>query len=162
MSVWRHAASCLSGGVLPRCRSGALSSAGHNGEVRAELRGAGADQGGEDTGPSVVVSGELFDPEELRQLSGYARLAELLKEAHGVLRGMELEVPDRADFVRRLLVITAASRHDQDDAMRRLERFLRAVDEKRGAVSLADCPLPDQDYPSDQASSAGSGQLRAG
>lgn len=129
--------------------------------MRAELRGADHDRGGEDTGPSAVVSGELFDPEELRQLSGYARLAELLKEAHGVLRGMELEVPDRADFVRRLLVITAASRHDQDDAMRRLERFLRAVDEKRGAVSLADCPLPDQDYPSDQASSASSGQLRA-
>lgn len=133
----------------------------------------GADQDGEGTvggrvplpaSPSTQVSalyGELFDPEELRQLSGYARLAELLKEAHGVLRGMELEVPDRADFVRRLLVITAASRHDQDDAMRRLERFLRAVDEKRGAVSLADCPLPDREFPSDQASSAGSGQLRA-
>lgn len=106
--------------------------------------------------------GEQFDPDELRQLSGYARLAQLLKEAHGVLRGMELEVPDRADFVRRLLVITAASRHDQDDAMRRLERFLRAVDEKRGAVSLADCPAPDGDYPLDQASSPGSEQLRAG
>ncbi len=89
--------------------------------------------------------GELFDSEELRQLSGYARLAELLKEAHGVLRGMDLELPDRADFVRRLLVITAASRHDQDDAMRRLERFLRAVDEKRGAISPADCPAPDHD-----------------
>lgn len=108
----------------------------------------------------------MFDPDELRQLSGYARLAELLKEAHGVLRGMRLEVPDRADFVRRLLVITAASRHDQDDAMRRLERFLRAVDEKRGAVSLADCPVPGEDYASDQASSARSSQaseqLRAG
>ena len=30
-------------------------------------------------------------------------------------------------------------------AMRRLERFLRAVDEKRGAVTLADCPVPDGD-----------------
>ena len=67
---------------------------------------------------------ETFDSEELRELSGYARLAELLKEAHGVLRGMDLELPDRADFVRRLLVITAASRHDQDDAMRRLERMV--------------------------------------
>ena len=109
----------------------------------------GLDQDGDDTvddrAPTAAVSGELFDSEELRQLSGYARLAELLKEAHGVLRGMDLELPDRADFVRRLLVITAASRHDQDDAMRRLERFLHAVDEKRGAVSLADCPLPDQE-----------------
>ena len=83
----------------------------------------------------AASSAELFDSEELRELSGYARLAELLKEAHGVLRGMDLELPDRADFVRRLLVITAASRHDQDDAMRRLERFLRAVDEKRGAAT---------------------------
>lgn len=114
-----------------------------------ERRGAGADQDGDDIVRGRVLSaaaaGELFDSEELRQLSGYARLAELLKEAHGVLRGMDLELPDRADFVRRLLVITAASRHDQDDAMRRLERFLRTVDEKRGAVSLADVPLPDRE-----------------
>lgn len=99
--------------------------------MRVEQRGA--DQDGDDTARALAPAGELFDSEELRQLSGYARLAELLKEAHGVLRGMDLELPDRADFVRRLLVITAASRHDQDDAMRRLERFLRAVDEKRGA-----------------------------
>lgn len=95
----------------------------------------GADQDGDETGHAAASSAELFDSEELRELSGYARLAELLKEAHGVLRGMDLELPDRADFVRRLLVITAASRHDQDDAMRRLERFLRAVDEKRGAAT---------------------------
>ncbi|HEV2347608.1 MAG TPA: hypothetical protein VGS97_26185 [Actinocrinis sp.] len=114
-------------------------------------RRADADQDGDyavaQRAPSPPQSGELFDSEELRQLSGYARLAELLKEAHGVLRGMDLELPDRADFVRRLLVITAASRHDQDDAMRRLERFLRAVDEKRGAVSPVDCPVPDADNP---------------
>lgn len=74
---------------------------------------------------------DVFDPVELKQLSGYAKLAELLKEAHCVLRGMDLDLPDRADFVRRLLVITAASRHDQDDAMRRLERFLQTVDQWR-------------------------------
>jgi hypothetical protein len=91
---------------------------------------------------------DLFDPEELRELSGYARLAELLKEAHGVLRGMDLELPDRADFVRRLLVITAASRHDQDDAMRRLERFLQAVDEKRrGAPQSPLWPFPGAEGP---------------
>jgi hypothetical protein len=101
--------------------------------VQVEQRGA--DQDGDATGHGAASSAELFDSEELRELSGYARLAELLKEAHGVLRGMDLELPDRADFVRRLLVITAASRHDQDDAMRRLERFLRAVDEKRGAAT---------------------------
>lgn len=74
---------------------------------------------------------DAFDAAELRALSGYAKLAELLKEAHGVLRDMDLAVPDRADFVRRLLVITAAARHDQDDAMRRLELFLRTVDRWR-------------------------------
>jgi hypothetical protein len=81
--------------------------------------------------PPLPATPDLFDPEELRELSGYARLAELLKQAHGALREMDLELPERADFVRRLLVITAASRHDQDDAMRRLERFLRTVQEKR-------------------------------
>jgi hypothetical protein len=75
---------------------------------------------------------DQFDPVELRELSGYARLADRLKEAHSVLRAMDLDLPERADFVRRLLVITAASRHDQDDAMRRLGRFLQALDEKRG------------------------------
>lgn len=84
---------------------------------------------------------DLFDPEELRELSGYARLAELLKEAHGVLRGMDLELPDRADFVRRLLVITAASRHDRDEAMLRLTRFLQTVDEKRAGPGAIPAPL---------------------
>ncbi len=109
------------------------------------MYGQGADQGGGDTGQESASSSELFDSEELRELSGYARLAELLKEAHGVLRGMDLELPDRADFVRRLLVITAASRHDQDDAMRRLERFLRAVDGKHTAPDAPDYPAQDRD-----------------
>ena len=74
---------------------------------------------------------DLFDPEELRELAGYARLAELLKEAHEVLRGMDLDLPDRADFVRRLLVITASSRHDRNDALGRVEHFLALVDSKR-------------------------------
>ena len=105
----------------------------------------GADQDGGDAGRESNPSAELFDSEELRELSGYARLAELLKEAHGVLRGMELELPDRADFVRRLLVITAASRHDQDDAMRRLKRFLSAVDGNRAAPAGPDCAAQDRD-----------------
>ena len=74
---------------------------------------------------------DLFDAQELRELSGYARLAELLKEAHEVLRGMDLDLPDRADFVRKLLVITASSRHDRNDALARVERFLAVVDGKR-------------------------------
>jgi hypothetical protein len=74
---------------------------------------------------------DLFDPDELQELAGYARLAELLKEAHEVLRGMDLDLPDRADFVRKLLVITASSRHDRNDALARVERFLAVVDSKR-------------------------------
>ena len=77
---------------------------------------------------------DLFDPDEMRELSGYARLAQRLKEAHEVLCGMELDLPDRADFVRRLLVITAACRHDRDDALERVERFLAAVDQKRSGL----------------------------
>lgn len=70
---------------------------------------------------------DQFDDAELRELSGYARLAQRLKEAHESLRRLDLELPERADFVRRLLVITAAARHDPRDAMRRLERFLEAL-----------------------------------
>jgi hypothetical protein len=70
---------------------------------------------------------ESFDDAELAELSGYARLAQRLKEAHEALRAMDMDVPERADFVRRLLVITAASRHDRADALRRLDRFLDAL-----------------------------------
>lgn len=69
----------------------------------------------------------MFDDAELRELSGYARLAQRLKEAHEALRGMDFEPAERADSVRHLLVITAAARHDPDDAMRRLDRFLDAL-----------------------------------
>jgi hypothetical protein len=78
-------------------------------------------------GAAADDDSESFDDEELAELSGYARLAQRLKEAHEALRGMEMEVPERADFVRRLLVITAASRHDRADALVRLDRFLDAL-----------------------------------
>ncbi len=78
-------------------------------------------------GTAVEGDSESFDDAELAELSGYARLAQRLKEAHEALRAMDMEVPERADFVRRLLVITAASRHDRDDALRRLDRFLDAL-----------------------------------
>jgi hypothetical protein len=70
---------------------------------------------------------EPFDAAELRELSGYARLAQRLKEAHKALRVLDLPAAERAELTRRLLVITAASRHDQGDAMRRLELFLDAL-----------------------------------
>jgi hypothetical protein len=77
--------------------------------------------------PAANGDPDAFDDAELRELSGYARLAQRLKEAHKALRDMELERAERADLVRHLLVITAASRHDPDDAMRRLDRFLDAL-----------------------------------
>jgi hypothetical protein len=77
--------------------------------------------------PAADGDPDGFDDAELRELSGYARLAQRLKEAHEALRGMEFEPAERADSVRRLLVITAAARHDPDDAMRRLDRFLDAL-----------------------------------
>ena len=67
---------------------------------------------------------DSFDADEMRELSGYAHLAQRLKEAHEALRDMDLERAERAGLVRRLLVITAASRHDSRDALRRLDRFL--------------------------------------
>ena len=77
--------------------------------------------------PAADGDPDAFDDAELRELSGYARLAQRLKEAHEALRDMELELPERADLIRRLLVITAAARHDRQDALRRLERFLDAL-----------------------------------
>jgi hypothetical protein len=77
--------------------------------------------------PAADGDPDPFDDAELRALSGYARLAQRLKEAHEALRATDVELPERADFVRRLLVITAAARHDPDDALRRLDRFLDAL-----------------------------------
>ena len=77
--------------------------------------------------PAAQGDSEPFDAAELRELSGYARLAQRLKEAHEALRALDLPAGERAELSRRLLVITAASRHDQSDAMRRLERFLDAL-----------------------------------
>lgn len=73
---------------------------------------------------SAQGDSDSLDEDEMRELSGYARLAQRLKEAHEALRDMDLERADRAALVRRLLVITAASRHDSRDALRRLDRFL--------------------------------------
>lgn len=117
---------------------------GHNVTVRQGDEDRGDDgerglEGGQGApNPGADPGMDPFDLLEMQELSGYARLAERLKEAHAVLRAMDLDVPERADFVRRLLVITAASRHDQDDAMRRLHRFLEALDEKCGQGPATD------------------------
>lgn len=77
--------------------------------------------------PAADGGSESLDPAELRALSGYALLAQRLKEAHDALRDLDFPPAERAELNRRLLVITAASRHDQTDAMRRLEAFLDAL-----------------------------------
>lgn len=61
------------------------------------------------------------------QLRLYDRLAARLKEAHTLVRTLPVSDEVRATLTRRLLVITAASKHDLADAERRLERFVADV-----------------------------------
>jgi hypothetical protein len=77
--------------------------------------------------PAANGDSEPIDAAELRELSGYALLAQRLKEAHEALRDLDLPHTELAELNRRLLVITAASRHDRSDALRRLEAFLDAL-----------------------------------
>jgi hypothetical protein len=65
------------------------------------------------------------------QLDLYAAVAARLKQAHTVVR--ELQVPEgvRMALSRKLLVITAAAKHDLPDAARRLDRLMQDLDEGR-------------------------------
>lgn len=65
------------------------------------------------------------------QLKLYGLVADQLKEAHSRVR--ELQVPEgvRMALTRKLLVITAAAKHDLAGAARRLERFMADLDEGR-------------------------------
>jgi hypothetical protein len=65
------------------------------------------------------------------QLELYDRLAARLKEAHA--RVHRLQVPDdvRVALTRKLLVITAAAKHDLAAAERRLCRLMQEIDEGR-------------------------------
>ncbi|MFI6640993.1 hypothetical protein [Streptomyces sp. NPDC050504] len=65
------------------------------------------------------------------QLGLYEELADRLKEAHAVVR--ELQVPEgvRMALSRKLLVVTAAAKHDLSDAARRLNRLMKDLDEGR-------------------------------
>ncbi|MFD9796579.1 hypothetical protein ACFWXK_37140 [Streptomyces sp. NPDC059070] len=65
------------------------------------------------------------------QLKLYRVVADQLKEAHTAVR--ELQVPEgvRMALSRKLLVITAASKHDLADAARRLERLMKDLEEGR-------------------------------
>jgi hypothetical protein len=65
------------------------------------------------------------------QLDLYDRLAARLKEAHARVRTLQVPEGVRAALSRRLLVITAASKHDLAGAERRLESLMADIDEGR-------------------------------
>ncbi|WP_019549094.1 hypothetical protein [Streptomyces sulphureus] len=65
------------------------------------------------------------------QLELYDRLAARLKEANGRVRSLRVSDEVRLALFRKLLVITAASKHDLADAERRLERLMVDIDEGR-------------------------------
>ncbi|WP_415951523.1 hypothetical protein [Streptomyces sp. KLOTTS4A1] len=69
-----------------------------------------------------------------RQLELYGEVADQLKEAHRRVRALQVPESVRMALTRKLLVITAAAKHDLADAARRLGRFMdeletRALDE---------------------------------
>lgn len=65
------------------------------------------------------------------ELALYTLLADRLKHAHARLR--TLDVPEEVSVVltRRLLVITAAAKHDLADALRRLDRLMEDLEAGR-------------------------------
>ncbi|GGN12780.1 hypothetical protein ACFV23_47685 [Streptomyces sp. NPDC059627] len=62
------------------------------------------------------------------QLQLYAAVAGQLKEAHTKVRALQVPEGVRMALTRKLLVITAAAKHDVADAARRLERFNADLD----------------------------------
>ena len=65
------------------------------------------------------------------QLELYAAVADRLKEAHSRVRALQVPEGVRMALTRKLLVITAAAKHDLADATRRLERFMADLDAGR-------------------------------
>ncbi|MER6344335.1 SCO5555 family protein [Streptomyces sp. NPDC001595] len=65
------------------------------------------------------------------QLELYTAVANRLKEAHARVRALQVPEGVRMALTRKLLVITAAAKHDLADAARRLERFTADLDEGR-------------------------------
>ncbi|MCF3142300.1 hypothetical protein [Streptomyces platensis] len=65
------------------------------------------------------------------QLELYGLVADRLKDAHTRVRTLQVPEGVRMALTRKLLVITAAAKHDLADAARRLERFMADLDEGR-------------------------------
>ncbi|MFF9129190.1 hypothetical protein [Streptomyces sp. NPDC014806] len=65
------------------------------------------------------------------QLELYAAVADQLKQAHARVRALQVPEGVRMALTRKLLVITAAAKHDLAGATRRLERFMTDLDAGR-------------------------------
>ncbi|MEU9761577.1 hypothetical protein [Streptomyces sp. NPDC047985] len=65
------------------------------------------------------------------QLELYGQVADRLKEAHTRVRALQVPEGVRMALSRKLLVITAAAKHDLPDAARRLDRLMKDLDEGR-------------------------------
>ncbi|MGW1029665.1 SCO5555 family protein [Streptomyces sp. NPDC002577] len=65
------------------------------------------------------------------QLELYEAVATRLKEAHARVRALQVPEGVRMALTRKLLVITAAAKHDLADAARRLERLTADLDAGR-------------------------------
>ncbi|WP_329311878.1 hypothetical protein OG607_12775 [Streptomyces sp. NBC_01537] len=74
--------------------------------------------------------------EHRRQVEPYAALAARLKQAHTRVAGLQVPEEIRVQLSRKLLVVTAASKHDLAGAARRLDALMKDLDEGR---------FPDQD-----------------
>jgi hypothetical protein len=74
--------------------------------------------------------------EHRRQVEPYAALAVRLKQAHTRVAGLQVPEEIRVQLSRKLLVVTAASKHDLAGAARRLDALMKDLDEGR---------FPDQD-----------------
>ncbi|WP_156721321.1 SCO5555 family protein [Streptomyces apocyni] len=65
------------------------------------------------------------------QLELYGLVADRLKEAHATVRALQVPEGVRMALTRKLLVVTAAAKHDLADAARRLDRLMKDIDEGR-------------------------------
>jgi hypothetical protein len=65
------------------------------------------------------------------QLELYRLVADRLKEVHARVRALQVPEGVRMALSRKLLVVTAAAKHDLPDAARRLDRFMKDLDEGR-------------------------------
>lgn len=65
------------------------------------------------------------------QLELYEAVAARLKEAHARVRALHVPEGVRMALSRKLLVVTAAAKHDLPDAARRLDQLMKDLDEGR-------------------------------